>query len=186
MANILNQLSTEEVKELFITLLQGNQGNISTTCEQVGISRSTYYDWVNEDEAFRVSLLEDTERKLDLAEQALMQAVMSMDIQAIRYYLDAQGKSRGYGGAGQLGISGPAGGPIPGTVDVHHYPPEPTTMREWEEQVQASRALRLAEQAEAEQRELTGTEAKLKAEQAKQDRQKSELFPCHGEGSERE
>jgi len=147
MKNALNQLSTQEAQDLFMILFTVNLGNITTTCEQVGISRSTYYNWMKEQE-FTDRLAHVSEERLDLAEHALLSAVQAMDVTAIRYYLDSQGRSRGYGKASQLEISGPDGTPIAGTVDVQHYPPEPATMLEWEEQVAVSRALRLAEQSE--------------------------------------
>ena len=148
MQNTLNQLSTEETQELFIVLFSASRGNITRTCEQTGISRATYYNWCKDNDSFSARLLHVTEERLDFAEDKLLIAIDKMDVSAIRYLLDAQGRSRGYGQASKLEISGPGGEPIAGTVDVKHYPPEPATMLEWEEQVAASRAIREAEEAE--------------------------------------
>ena len=162
MANILNQLTTKEAQDLFLDLLSPNKGNVTKTCSETGISRDTYYVWCK-DESFSARLLDVAEERLDFAEDRLQTAMDMVDVSAIKYYLDAQGRRRGYGQASKLEISGPDGTPIAGTVDVIHYPPEPTTIREWEEQVAASRALRLAEAAEAKLKgqadSLTGTEA---------------------------
>ncbi|KKK89361.1 hypothetical protein LCGC14_2733860 [marine sediment metagenome] len=163
MPNTLNQLSTEETQELFIVLFSASRGNITRTCEQTGISRATYYNWCKADESFTARLLHMAEERLDFAEDKLLTAIDMMDVSAIRYLLDAQGRSRGYGQASKLEISGPGGEPIAGTVDVKHYPPEPQTMLEWEEQVAASRAIREAESLRL--REAEG-QAEKKSEQS--------------------
>ncbi len=166
MQNTLNQLSTEETQELFIVLFSASRGNITRTCEQTGISRATYYNWCKDDESFTARLLHMAEERLDFAEDKLLTAIELMDVGAIRYFLDAQGRSRGYGQASKLEISGPGGEPIAGTVDVKHYPPEPQTMLEWEEQVAASRILRLAEKAEKAQEKAQAENEQTTEEQS--------------------
>ena len=164
MAGILNQLTTDEAKELFLTLLGSQRGNITNTCEATGVSRQTYYDWREQDPKFRARLATVTEERIDMVEDALLLAIQSMDVTAIRYFLDAQAKSRGYGQASKLEVSGPGGGPIPGTVDMHHYPPEPDDIRAWEAQAaeaRKARKIRELEEAKTKDRLSVDTDGKL-------------------------
>lgn len=65
--------------------------NVSVVCERVGISRNTFYRWMQEDAAFKKEVDEAHELGIDsindLAESKLVQLINGGSIQAIKYWL---------------------------------------------------------------------------------------------------
>ena len=84
------------IKELFIEALKKSGGVITPACNAVGIVRTTYYNWRNEDPEFAAACDETTELALDLAESALLRNIQAGDTKAIKFYLLCKGRSRGY------------------------------------------------------------------------------------------
>ncbi len=64
---------------------------ISVACSQLGISRTSYYRWMNKDEKFRTkveeALAEGTELINDLAENQLIAGIKDKNIGAITWWL---------------------------------------------------------------------------------------------------
>jgi AcrR family transcriptional regulator len=70
--------------------------NVSAVCTAVGISRKTFYDYVNSDEEF-AELIEDAkETLLDNAESILHKKILSEDTVSLLFFLKTKGKQRGY------------------------------------------------------------------------------------------
>lgn len=71
------------------------QGTITDLCAQVGVARSTFYDWIG-DENFRsyVDELIDkyTDSELSRVWKALMKLIDKGDFQAIKLYFELKGK----------------------------------------------------------------------------------------------
>jgi hypothetical protein len=90
--------STRLKKESFLKAFIKTFGNITISCESLGISRQTYYDWKKDDPAFAKALaeVEPDERFLDSAELALNKKIMDGDTTAIIFALKTKGKKRGY------------------------------------------------------------------------------------------
>jgi hypothetical protein len=111
--NIMNQ-SKNNNKSLFITQngLESNNiqhkktlivegmiktlGNVSKTCEMLGINRSTFYEYYNNDLEFKGKVDDIKNIALDFVEDKLIGKIKEGDIVAILFYLKTQGKKRGY------------------------------------------------------------------------------------------
>ena len=79
----------------FIEVYFENNGNISKTCEDIGISRSTYYNWIKEEDfKEQLNLIEDI--KVDYVETKLFDLIDKGNVTAIIFYLNNKGKRRGY------------------------------------------------------------------------------------------
>ena len=83
-------------KKAFLQALEKNLGIVTQTAKQVGIHRSTYYDWLNTDSAFRERAEEIQEVALDFVEGKLLKRINDESDTAILFYLKTKGKHRGY------------------------------------------------------------------------------------------
>ena len=83
-------------KEQLLTALEKSLGIISTACDNVGISRTTYYKYYNEDEGFKTQVDDISEIALDCAESQLFELIKEKNVTAIIFYLKTKGKKRGY------------------------------------------------------------------------------------------
>ena len=87
-------------KEILLKALEKSYGNITATCNAIGISRQTFYDYVNNDEKFknRVEkvLTNIPAQKLDITEESLFKQIKKGNQTAIMYYLNNHGQERGY------------------------------------------------------------------------------------------
>ena len=76
-------------------------GNVSAICrhESVNIGRKTFYEWYKTDEEFKKKIdeLDVDEASLDLAEGKLHSLMNDKNFNAIKFYLENKGASRGYG-----------------------------------------------------------------------------------------
>lgn len=79
-----------------IELLNRNLGNVSACCQQIGISRATFYEWRQKDPDFDEAVREINERALDFVEGQLFQGIRAGNAKLIIFYLVNRGKSRGY------------------------------------------------------------------------------------------
>ena len=89
--------SNDDSKKLFLSHFKSNNCAIAKTCKQIGIDRTTYYNWMKDGSSFadEVGLVQD--ELLDWAENKLYDRIESGDLQAIMFLLKTKGKSRGYG-----------------------------------------------------------------------------------------
>lgn len=84
-------------QDLFIQAYRNSLFNITRACEFIGISRKTYYRWLeNDDTDFAKKLDECREEKIDFLESALLKKVQQGNVVAIIFALKCLGKSRGY------------------------------------------------------------------------------------------
>jgi|GEM_PF-439916 len=70
---------------------------VTTVCQALQIGRATYYRWLEKDPDFALAIEEAKEATVDWAESKLITKVSAGDISAIRTFLAAKGKARGYG-----------------------------------------------------------------------------------------
>lgn len=105
----------DQRKERFIKAYYAGYGIIASACEAVGIGRSTYYRWRDEDPEFRARVEEIGETQVDFVESKLMQLINANDTTAIIFYLKTKGKSRGYSQAAQSAVPKPAQSALPST-----------------------------------------------------------------------
>jgi len=76
-------------KERFLSFYSQDEvrGNVSVSCDATGISRQTYYDWLNKDEKFRNSVKEAKLRMCDDMEQVLIARAVDKDTTALIFWL---------------------------------------------------------------------------------------------------
>jgi hypothetical protein len=87
---------TAQHKKAMLEALEQSLGVVTTAIRQVGIGRTTFYDWLKEDEEFRRAVADISNISLDVAESQLLQQIQEGNTTAIIFYLKTQGKSRGY------------------------------------------------------------------------------------------
>ena len=92
-----NQHRMALTKKDALRILKSNFGNISMTCEQVGVSRQTFYKWRNDDAVFNEEVEAIQERTLDFVESKMIQGINDGNTRLIIFYLSCKGKKRGYG-----------------------------------------------------------------------------------------
>lgn len=87
----------EIMKRDALTNLRLFFGNVSLTCEKLGISRQTFYNWRAQDSEFNREVEEIDERTLDMVESKLIEGINEGNARLIMFYLNCKGKKRGYG-----------------------------------------------------------------------------------------
>lgn len=83
-------------KEHLLEALEKSLGIVSTACQSVGVSRTTYYKYYNEDVDFKQSVDSISDIALDCAESQLFELIKEKNVTAIIFYLKTKGKKRGY------------------------------------------------------------------------------------------
>lgn len=84
------------LKKEIITALEKSLGIVTTACKNVGIARSTFYDWYNNDIEFKNNVDDIGEVGLDFAESKLFEQISDNNSTATIFYLKTKGKKRGY------------------------------------------------------------------------------------------
>jgi ACT domain-containing protein len=90
--NKSEQLKKEQLLEAMVNTL----GIVSTACLNVGVSRTTYYKYYNEDEQFKGQVDDISNIAIDFAESKLFDLIKEGNIAAVIFYLKTKGKKRGY------------------------------------------------------------------------------------------
>jgi len=126
--SVVNGLSTDDRKSIFLMVLKEMDGNITRACEAAGISRQSYYNWFNDDDEFQTSVkmvqLNVTDEMLDEAESVVKFAVKRGDREVAKWVLSRLGKHRGYGAKVEIQATGEAFRGL-------EFPDEPLSMDEW-------------------------------------------------------
>jgi len=100
----MEQKLTEQ-QEKFLKVLTNAALNISVGCEKFGICRMTYYRWL-EDERFAQAIKDIKDERIDYAESKLMINISKEKESSIFYFLNNQGRHRGYGDKLEISHSG--------------------------------------------------------------------------------
>jgi len=82
-------------KELVEALIK-HLGIVSSACEALGISRTTYYKYYNEDSEFRSEVDNVGDSTLDFVESKLFDLISNGNVAATIFYMKTKGKRRGY------------------------------------------------------------------------------------------
>ena len=88
------------------------RGFITKAADLCGVSRTTFYKYLNKYETVKEALEDERESRHDYVETKLMQAIEGNNIAAIIFYLKTQCKARGYVERYQQELTGPDGGPM--------------------------------------------------------------------------
>jgi len=83
-------------KEQLLEALTKSLGIVSTACLSVGVSRTTYYKYYNEDKDFKTLVDDISDVAIDFAESKLFDLMREGHPTAIIFYLKTKGKKRGY------------------------------------------------------------------------------------------
>lgn len=87
----------EAEKRRLIEALTKTHGLITLACKNAGVSRQTYYNWLNSDEEFKESAVEIAEMQKDFVESKLLENINANDPTSIIFYLKTKARERGYG-----------------------------------------------------------------------------------------
>ena len=100
---------TAKKKQDFLQAYQAKACNISEACKAADIGRSTFYDWLTQDQLFAAAVKEVDESLLDWAESMLKKGIQEGDHTLLIFFLKTKGKGRGYiekvDVGGQLGVN---------------------------------------------------------------------------------
>lgn len=85
------QERTRMNKEAFLKNFAEMRGVISATCVKTGITRTTFYEWKNEDKDFRAALEKTTANRNDEVEDVLMGKILAeKDAHCTTFYLKSR------------------------------------------------------------------------------------------------
>lgn len=87
---------TENNKKLLLKSLQKNQGLVSTSCVEVGVSQEFYYWHYHKDEKFKAEVDLINEKVIDFAESKLYEKIQEGSEKSIHFLLRYRGRKRGY------------------------------------------------------------------------------------------
>lgn len=86
-----------DLKQLaMIEAMEKNLGIVTSSCKQVGIVRSTHYEWLKTNKVYK-KLIKDIENvALDFAESHLHKQIAKGNPLSTMFFLKCKGKGRGY------------------------------------------------------------------------------------------
>ena len=87
---------TEQHKKAILEALEQTLGVVTSACRKVGVGRTTFYGWLNDDEEFAKAVQDIENEALDFAESQLHQQIKSGNPTSTIFYLKTKGKKRGY------------------------------------------------------------------------------------------
>jgi hypothetical protein len=91
-----NQNRTEQHKKAIIEALEQSLGVVTTACKKVGVGRTTFYQWLKDDDDFKKQVDDINNIALDFAESQLHKQISDGNTSATIFYLKTKGKNRGY------------------------------------------------------------------------------------------
>jgi hypothetical protein len=98
------------LKKAMVEAMKKSLGIVSTACAEVGINRSTHYDWLAKDEEYKAEIDAISESVIDFAESKLHALINKGDVASTIFYLKTKGKKRGF--IERQEITGEEGQPI--------------------------------------------------------------------------
>lgn len=91
------QEQVEHSKKILLEALEQTLGVVTTACRKVGIGRTTFYRYYEEDKEFAKAVDELNNVALDFAESQLHKQIKDGVPASTIYYLKTKGRKRGYG-----------------------------------------------------------------------------------------
>ena len=88
--------STTYKKAAMLEALSKPLGLVTHACKIVGIARSTQYDWLRNDEEYKLAVESTSDLVLDMAESSLFKQINKGNAAATIFFLKTRGKKRGY------------------------------------------------------------------------------------------
>ena len=90
------QTNINTLKRLMLDALEKSLGVVTTACRSAGISRSTHYKWIDEDEEYKKNYESVKDIAIDFAESQLHKQISKGNAVSTIFFLKTQGKKRGY------------------------------------------------------------------------------------------
>lgn len=87
---------TEQHKKAVLIALENSLGVVTTACKKVGIGRTTFYQWMQDDAEFKSRVDDVSEIALDFVESKLFKQIQEDNTASTIFYLKTKGKRRGY------------------------------------------------------------------------------------------
>ena len=85
------------LKKAMLIALTKNRCNISKACKAVGIDRATHYKYIKSNPEYAEAVEAAMEAVIDEIESKLQEVGIDGNVLAMNSFLNARGKSRGYG-----------------------------------------------------------------------------------------
>ena len=104
------------LKKQMIEALEKSLGVVTTAVKNVGIHRSTFYNWYNTDEAFKKEVDSISDIAIDFAESQLHKQIQDGNSTSTIFYLKCKGKRRGY--VERTEITGVTGEPTAFKIEI--------------------------------------------------------------------
>ena len=95
-SNKIGHTKKEINKKAILEALEKSLGVVTTAVKLVGISRSTFYKWIQEDQEFAKAVKEIENITLDFVESQLHKQIRDGNTPSTIFYLKTKGKKRGY------------------------------------------------------------------------------------------
>jgi hypothetical protein len=92
----MTPLKRKETQKAFLEAYKSSACNVSISCQKVGISRNTFYEWKKADTEFNQAVTEEEESLLDFAETMLFKAIKEGKTPELIFFLKTKGQKRGY------------------------------------------------------------------------------------------
>jgi len=80
----------------WLAAYKANLFNIAKACRQIGINRTTYYRWLENDSRFARMAHDARQEMVDFVESKLLEKIRQGDTIATIFFLKCQAKDRGY------------------------------------------------------------------------------------------
>ena len=88
--------SIEHTKKALVEALEKSLGVVTTACKIVGISRTTFYQYLKDDPAFAKEVQDIENIAIDFVESQLFKQIKEGNTTATIFYLKTKAKKRGY------------------------------------------------------------------------------------------
>lgn len=131
------QVDTTEGKRSILEALEAKYGIVTDACKSIGLNRSTFYGWLQNDPEFKLAVDELQEVAIDYVEGKLFERITGVeivkgidkdglnivyslppDVQAISLYLKTRGKKRGYIEKTEMELYGKDGEPLSVAINI--------------------------------------------------------------------
>jgi hypothetical protein len=93
---VSSKTNMDNIKKQVLDALEKTLGVISPACKMVGISRQTFYNWLNDDADFKCKFDEINQFQIDFVESKLFENINNGDTPCTIFYLKTKGRERGY------------------------------------------------------------------------------------------
>lgn len=103
------QNRTKVSKVKMIDALSKTLGIVTPALKEAGVSRTSYYEWLKDDEKFAKDVLVANEISLDHSESQLHKNINDGKERSILFHLERKGRDRGYGARQEIDTNVPLG-----------------------------------------------------------------------------